>query len=96
MTVTQTLLLRLTHEVHGPLADATAKNEILHEVGDEGERHAEEAEHQVAHGQRQQEEIGDGAHPPVPHQHGNDKAVAEDAEEEDDAIEDDPHCLIHV
>lgn len=86
----------LTHEVHDQLAHAGAKDEVPHEVGDEGEGHAHQGHHQVADGQRQQEEVGDGAHAPVPHQHGDDEAVAQHAEEEDEAVEDDPHCLVDV
>lgn len=86
----------LTHEVHDQLAHARAEDEVPHEVGDEGEGDADQGHHQVAGGQRQQEEVGDGPHAPVGHQDGDDEAVAQDAEEEDEAVEDDPHRLVDV
>lgn len=41
-------LPRLTHEISGSFANSAAKNKIFQQVGNEGERHAENAEHQVA------------------------------------------------
>lgn len=90
------IIISLTHEVHNQFAHSSAKDEIPHEVGDEGEGDADQRDHQVADGQRQQEEVGDGSHAPVPHQHGNDEAVAQDAEEEDEAVEDDSHRLVDI
>lgn len=89
-------IISLTHEVHDQLANASAEDEVPHQVGDEGEGDADQGDHQVADGQGQQEEVGDGPHAPVPHQHGDDEAVAQDAEEEDEAVEDDPHCLVDI
>lgn len=86
----------LTHEVHDQLAYPVAEDEVPHEVWDEGEGDADQGDHQVADGQRQQEEVGDRPHAPVPHQHGDDEAVSQDAEEEDEAVEDDPHRLVDV
>ena len=86
----------LTHEVHGHLADAWAEHKVPHEVGDEGEGHAEEAEHQVAGGQGEQEQVGDGAHAAVSHQHGDDQAVTQQADQEDEAIEEDTYRLIQI
>lgn len=86
----------LTHEVHDYLADAGAEDEVPHEVGDEGEGNADDGDHQVTDGQGQQEEVGDSPHAPVPHQDSDDEAVAQDAEEEDEAVEDDPDCLVDV
>lgn len=39
---------RLTHEISGSFANSASKNKIFQQVGDEGEWHAEQAEHQVA------------------------------------------------
>lgn len=86
----------LTHEVHGHLADARAEHKVLHEVGDEGEGHAEEAEHQVAGGQGEQEQVGDGAHAAVPDQHSDDQAVTQHTDQEDEAIEEDTYRLIQI
>lgn len=86
----------LTHEVHDQLAHPGTEDEVPHEVGDEREGDADHRDHQVAGGQRQQEEVGDGPHALVPHQHGDDEAVAQDAEQEDQAVEDDPHRLVDV
>lgn len=86
----------LTHEVHDQFAHPGTEDEVSHEVGDESEGDADHRDHQVAGGQRQQEEVGDGPHALVPHQHGDDKAVAQDAEQEDEAVEDDPHRLVDV
>lgn len=86
----------LTHEVHDQLAHPGTEDEVPHEVGDEREGDADHRHHQVAGGQRQQEEVGDGPHALVPHQHGDDEAVAQDAEQEDQAVEDDPHRLVDV
>lgn len=86
----------LTHEVHDQLARAGAEDEVPHEVGDEGEGDADQRHEQVAGGQRQQEQVGDGPHASVPHEHRDDQAVSQDAEEEDEAVEDDPHRLVHI
>ena len=86
----------LTHEVHDQLAYAGAEDEVPHEVGDEGEGDAEQGHHEVADGEGQQEQVGDGPHAPVPHQDPDDEAVTQNAEEEDEAVEDDPHCLVDV
>lgn len=86
----------LTHEVHDQLAHPGTEDEVPHEVGDEREGDADHRDHQVAGGQRQQEEVGDGPHALVPHQHGDDEAVAQNAEQEDQAVEDDPHRLVDV
>lgn len=86
----------LTHEVHDQFAYPSAKDEIPHEVGNEGEGDAHQRDHQVADGQRQQEEVGDGPHAPVPHQDRDDEAVTQDTEEEDEAVENDPHCLVDI
>lgn len=85
-----------THKVHDHLAHAGAEDKVPHEVGDEGEGDAHQRDHEVAHGQGQQEQVGDGPHAPVPHQHRDDQAVAQDAEEEDEAVEDDPHRLVDI
>lgn len=88
--------LGLTHEVHDQLAYPSAEDEVPHEVGDEGEGDADDGHHQVADGQGQQEQVGDRPHAPVPHQHGDDEAVAQHAEEEDEAVEDDPDGLVDI
>lgn len=85
-----------THEVHDQLAHADAEDEVLHEVGDEGEGDAHQGHHEVADGQREQEQVGDGPHPPVPHQHRDDEAVAQQAEEEDQAVEENPDGPVDV
>lgn len=41
-------LPRLTHEISGSFANSATKNKIFQQVGNEGEWHAEKAEHQVA------------------------------------------------
>lgn len=71
---------QLTHEVHDQFTHAGSEDEVPHEVGDEGEGDADDWQYQVAGGQRQQEEVGDGPHALVPHQDGDDEAVAQDAE----------------
>lgn len=88
--------LGLTHEVHDQLAYPGAEDEVPHEVGDEGEGDADDGHHQVADGQGQQEQVGHRPHAPVPHQDGDDEAVAQHAEEEDEAVEDDPHRLVDI
>lgn len=90
------IIISLTHEIHDQFAYSSAKDEIPHQVGDEGEGDADQGDHQVADGQRQQEEVGDGPHAPVPHQHCDDETVAQDTEEEDEAVQDDPHCLVDI
>lgn len=80
-----------THEVHDQLANDGAEDEVPHQVGDEGEGDAHQGDHEVTDRQGQQEEVGDGPHAPVPHQDGDDEAVAHDTEEEDEAVEEDPH-----
>lgn len=85
-----------THEVHDQLAHADAEDEVFHEVGDEGEGDAHQRDHEVAHSQGEQEQVGDRPHPPVPHQHCDDEAVAQQAEEEDQAVEENPDGPVDV
>lgn len=87
-------LQRLTHEVGGGLANGASEDEILEQVGDEVERHAEEAEHEVADGQGQQEEVGDGSHPLVPNQHRDDQRVPQHAEQEYQRIQENLHSWL--
>lgn len=87
---------QLTHEVHDQLAHPGAEDEVPHEIGDEREGDADHRDHEVAGGQRQQEEVGDGPHALVPHQDGDDEAVAQNAEQEDQAVEEDPYRLVDV
>lgn len=87
-------LQQLTHEVGGGLANSTAEDEILEQVGDEIERHAEEAEHEVADGQGQQEDVGDGPHPLVPDQHRDDQRVPQHAEQEYQGIQENLHSWL--
>lgn len=86
----------LTHEVRGHFAHAAAEDEVLHEVGDECEGHAEDTQHQITDGQRQQEQIGDRPHASVPHQNSDDEAVPYEAQEEDQHIQHDPHSMVHI
>lgn len=79
----------LTHEVGDGLAHGRSKYEVLQDVGDEGERHAEDRHHQVADRQRQQEAVCDGPHALVHHQDDDDQQVAKDAEQEDQQVEQD-------
>lgn len=81
----------LTHEVGGDLADGTPEDEVLEQVGDEVERHADEAEQEVADGQGEQEDVGDGPHPLVPNQHSNDQRVPQDAEQEYHRVQENLH-----
>lgn len=80
---------QLTHEVGGGLANSTPEDEILEQVGDEIERHAEETEHEVADSQGEQEDVGDSSHSLVPNQHRNDQCVSQHAEQEDQGIQED-------
>lgn len=86
----------LTHEVHDQFADASPKNEVPHQVGDESEGDADQRHHQVTDGQWQQEQVSDRPHPSVPDQDSDDETVPQDTEQEDDAVEDDPHRLVNV
>lgn len=79
----------LTHEVGDGLAHGASEDEVLQDVGDQGEWHAEDGHHEVADGQRQQEGVGDGPHALVQHQDHDDQQVAEDAEQEDERVEQD-------
>lgn len=85
---------RLTHEVGGGLAHSAPEDEILEQVGDEVEGHAEEAQHEVADSQGQQEDVGDGPHPLVPDQHGDDQCVAQHAEQEYQGVQENLHCRL--
>lgn len=77
----------LTHKVGDDLAHGSSEDEVLQDVGNEGERHAEDGHHQVADRQRQQEGVGDGSHALVQHQDHDDQQVAKDAEQEDERVE---------
>lgn len=85
---------RLTHEVGGGLAHSTSKDEILEQVGDEVEGHAEKTEHEVTDSQGQQEDVGDGPHPLVPNQHCDDQRVPQHTEEEDQGVEENLHSRL--
>lgn len=86
----------LTHEVGDGLAHGAAEDEVLQDVGDEGEGHAEDGHHEVADRQRQQEGVGDGPHALVQDQHHDDQQVAEDAEQEDERVEQDAQRQGHL
>lgn len=85
---------QLTHEVGGSLANSTPEDEVLEQVGDEVEWHAEEAEHEVADGQGEQKDVGDSSHPLVPNQHRDDQGVAQHAEQEYQGIQEDLHSQL--
>ena len=82
---------QLTHEIGGGLADSAPKDEILEQVGDEVEWHAEEAEHEVADSQGEQEDVGDRSHPLVPNQHRNDQRVSQHTEQEYQGVQENLH-----
>lgn len=86
----------LTHEVGHYLAHGSSKDEVLEDVGDEGEGHTKESHHQVADGERQQEGVGHGAHALVDGQHQDDQQVAKDAQEEDEGVEQDLQCVVLI
>ncbi len=86
----------LTHEVRGHFAHAGAEDEVPHEVWDECEGHAEDTQRQITDGQRQQEQVRDRPHAPVPHQNRDDQAVSYEAQEKDEHIQHDPDRLVHV
>ena len=73
---------QLTHEVGGGLANSTSEDEILEQVGDEVEWHAEETKHEIADSQGEEENVGDCSHSLVPNQHCNDQRVSQHAEQE--------------
>lgn len=85
----------LTHKIGNDLAHGSPEDEVLQDVGDEGERHAEDGHHQVADRQRQQEGVGDGSHALVQNEDHDDQQVAKDAEQEDDCVEQDTQ-RVHV
>lgn len=79
----------LTHKIGHNLAHGCAEDEVLQDVGNKGEGHTEDANHQVADSQRQQEGVGDGPHALVQHQDQDDQQVAKDTEEKDEHVEHD-------
>lgn len=74
----------LTHEVGHYLAHGGSEDEVLEDVRDEGEGHAEDRHHKVTDGERQQEGVGHGAHALVDRQHHDDQQVAEHTQKEDE------------
>lgn len=86
----------LTHKIRGHFTHAFAEDEVLHDVWDESEGHTEETQHEITDSQREQEQIGDCPHPPVPHEHGNDQTVPDETHQKDDDIQRNPHCLVHI
>jgi len=84
----------LTHEVGGSLAHGTSEDEILEQVGDEVERHAEEAEHEVTDSQGQQEDVGDRPHPLVSNQHRYNQRVPQHTEKEYDGVQENLQCRL--
>ena len=88
--------LPLTHQLGHYLAHGRSKDEVLEDAGDESEGHAEDGHHQVAEGERQQEGVGHRAHALVDRQHHDDEQVANDAQEEDEGVEQDPQCVVPI
>lgn len=86
----------LTHQVGHYLAHGRSEDEVLEDAGDESEGHAEDSHHQVTEGERQQEGVGHSAHALVDRQHHDDEQVANDAQEEDERVEQDPQCVVPV
>lgn len=70
-------------------AHGLAEDEVLQQCRDERERHAEHGEQEVADGQVQQEQVGDGAHAAVVRQRCDHERVAGDRQHEDDGVETD-------
>ena len=81
----------LTHEVGDHFTHGGSEDEVLQQVWDEREGHAEDSQHQVTYCQRQQEGVSDRAHALIDRQDHNDQKVAKDAEQEDERVKQDPH-----
>lgn len=71
-----------THEICYDLAHGSSKNEVLQQIWDEGEGHAEHSHHQITDSQREEEGVGDCPHSFIHHQNHNDQQVAKDTEQE--------------
>ena len=63
---------------------------------DEGERHRDEAEHQVRDGEVHDEDVPRGPHGRVTHHHEDDEEVAHAADEDHRSVEDDDEGVGHV
>lgn len=83
--------VQLTHEIGNGLAHGGSKNEVLQQIRDESERHAEDGHHEITDSQREQEGVCDRAHALVHHQYHDDQQVAKHTQEEDQRVEKDPH-----
>ena len=64
-----------------------AVDPVLVDLDGDAERHAHEDDHQVAHGQVDEERVGDGAHVATPGEDVDDEDVADRAEEEGEPVE---------
>ena len=64
-----------------------AVDPVLVDLDGDTERHAHEDDHQVAHGQVDEERVGDGAHVATPGEDVDDEDVADRAEEEGEPVE---------
>lgn len=89
-------LPRLTHEVSGSFANSAPKNKIFQQVGNKGEWHAEEAEHQVTDCQGQQKYVGDCSHLFVSYQHSDDQNVPQNTEQKYQTVQQDPDYLMQI
>ena len=65
---------------------------VLVDLYGDTERHAHEDNHQVAHGQVDEERVGDGAHVATPGEYVDDEDITDAAEEEGNAVEGDEDC----
>lgn len=83
------IIKQLTHEVGDDLAHGSSEDEVLQDVGDEGEGHTEDGHHEVTHCQRQEEGVGDGPHALVHYQDDDNQQVAKDAHKEDERVKQD-------
>jgi len=83
-----------TLHVADEYAHGLAEDEVLQQCRDEGERHTEDGQQQVADGEVQQEQVGDGPHAAVVRQCRDHQRVAGDRQHEDDRIQE--HSRVSV
>lgn len=77
--------------IEDDLAESGAHEPGLGDVPDDGRREAEEDDHEVGHGEVDDEVIGDRPHGPVPVDGDADEGVPDETHDEDTHVHEDEH-----
>lgn len=76
------MTVNLTHKIGHNLAHGSSKDEILQQVGNKSEGHADNSHHKITNGQGEQEWVGHRPHSLIYHQNHNDEQITKHAQQE--------------